>query len=55
MPGGLCGLPRKLWTDFGAKGKSMGSGSKNKLPGRTTKKLSEKPEIRLGKLKARKN
>ena len=29
----------------------MGSGSRNQLPGMTKKKLSEWPEITLGKLK----
>jgi len=51
--GGLCGSTSSSWTYIGAKRKSTESRSRNGLPGRTTKELSEQPGIRLEKLKSR--
>ena len=53
MLGGLCRSTRSSWTYFSSKRKSVGSGRKNRLPGRTTKKLSKQSGIRLGVLKPR--
>ena len=50
MDQGTSGLKK-----LSSKRKSTGSGSRNGLPERTTKKLSEQPGIRLGKLKSRQN
>jgi len=50
MPGGLHGSTRSFWTYLDLKSKSIGSGSRNGLPERTTKKLFKQPGIRLRKL-----
>jgi len=55
MPGGHHGSARSSWTYLSSKRKSIGSRRRNGFPVRTTKKLSEQPGIRLGKLKSRQN
>lgn len=45
MPGGLRGST-SFWTYLSPKRKSVWSGSRNRLPGRTTEKSSEQPVIR---------
>lgn len=55
MPGGLYGLAKSSWSYLSTKRKSIGSGGRNRLPGKTTKKLPEQPEIRLAKLNHRQN
>lgn len=57
MPRGLCGSRGCSWTDLGLKCKLIGLDesqkceSRNRLPGRSTKELSEQSGIRLEKLK----
>jgi len=45
MPGALLRSTRNSWTYLSSKRKSIVNGSKNGLPGRTTEKLPEQPEV----------
>ena len=53
ISGRLCGSTGNSCPSFCAKRKSIGSGSRNGLPEKTTKELSEQPGIRFGKIKPR--